>query len=232
MQFFKLTHPEYQSDQESDFRNPVTSTAIYRVPGMSCILCGTWSTSDRIRIRLPPTADVFLGERHLPVDEWQAARDEWAKLLNISPGDLTPGAELGPPRGACTAAIQEDAVHPVPGQIWVSSRVRSAFFAEKLSGVSFARVELPVDCGEFDVWELVVHGRAWRTGSTADSIRLCDVCGRRGFPSPKDLSVDEARWDGSDFVLLDHNPNIIIVTDRVASALDAIFSNLVAIPLG
>ncbi|WP_437962693.1 double-CXXCG motif protein (plasmid) [Sorangium sp. So ce119] len=232
MQFFKLTHPEYQSDQEDNSRNPVISTAVYRIPGISCNLCGPWSSSDRLRIPLPSKADEFLGVRFLPLRDWKLARDEWANLLHASPDDLTPGVELGPPMGTCTAAIQEDAVHPIPGQVWIGSRVRDALVAAGLSGVSFAHVDLPADCGEVEMWELVVHGRAWRRGSTGDSIRLCEVCGRRGFPSPKDLSVDETRWDGSDFVLLDHNPNIIVVTDRVAKVINASFSNLVAIPVG
>lgn len=61
---------------------------------------------------------------------------------------------------------------------------------------------------------------------------MCDVCGRLGFPSPKVLSVDEARWDGSDFLILDYNPNIVAVTERMAEVIDAnAFTNIMVEPI-
>jgi hypothetical protein len=63
-------------------------------------------------------------------------------------------------------------------------------------------------------------------------LRLCEQCERRGFPSPRNLLVDQARWDGSDFVFLDGNPNIVVVTERVAEVVTSKrFTNLVATPL-
>ena len=135
--------------------------------------------------------------------------------------------------GTCSAPILEDVVHPMPGEIWVVSRVCEALVAAGVSGVSFAPVQLSWQCAGANLRELVVHGRAWRVGSTEDTLRLCDLCGRTGFPSPGHLVVDETRWDGADFVHLDGNPNIIVVTERVAAVVESNgFSNLavVAIP--
>jgi len=232
MRFFKLTHPRYDTDQEDDSKNPIVTRASHRIPGINCETCGTWSSSDRLRLPLPSPADDFLGVRFLAVQDWLQARVEWARRLQMKPDDIAPGAKLGPPAGQCTAPVREDAVHPMPGEIWIVSRFRDAIVAAELSGVSFAQVQLSPECGAIELWEVVVHGRAWRKGSTDESILLCKICGRRGFPSPKALWVDEARWDGSDFVILDHNPNIIVVTERVVEVLDAnSFTNIVAEPV-
>ena len=228
MRFFKLTHPRYASDGEADRRNPVTSTTTHRIPGISCDVCGAWSSSSRLRVPLPAEADEFVGVAFLSVVSWIDRRCRWASLLGVEPGLIEPGARLGPPSGARLAGVVEDVVHPIPGAIWVAARVREALERRGLIGVSFAAVQLSPEGGQAELWELVVHGRAWRHGSTEESLRLCEICGRRGFPSPTNLVVDEARWDGSDFVFLDGNPNIVVVTERVAEVLNAHdFTNVV-----
>jgi hypothetical protein len=232
MKFYRLTHPRYDTDREFTRRNPVTSSTSHSLPGMTCEVCGPWASSDRLRVDVPPDADDFTQVEFLPVAEWTKARDGWAKMLNVAPGRITPGAEFGPPIGTCSSPVREDVVHPIPGEIWVAARVRDALTAAGLTGVSFAAVQLPPECDAPDLSELVVHGRAWRHGSTEESLRLCEICGRRGFLSPRNLGVDEARWDGSDFVFLDGNPNIVVVTDRVAEVFNAhAFTNVVAEPI-
>jgi hypothetical protein len=232
MQFFKLTHPRYPDDGEADRMNPVTSNATHRIPGVVCEVCGTWASSHRLRVALPSQLEEFVGVTFLPLPEWTKARNRWAALVGAEPSLVEPGAKLGPPSGTCTALITEDAAHPVPGEIWVSPRVRDALRAARLTGVSFATVQLPPDCKTGGLEELVVHGRAWRRDSSEERLRLCEKCERRGFPSPGHLLVDEARWDGSDFVYLDHNPNIIVVTERVAEVVTSNgFTNLVATPV-
>ncbi len=233
MRFFKLTHPDYATDQEASLWNSASSTAKYRIPGMSCDVCGPWSSSDRLRVPLPSDVGDFDGVKFLPVNDWTTRRDTWAQLLGLAPEQITPGAKLGPPTGTGVSSMRGDAIHPVPGEIWVSARLKGATESAGLTGVSFARVQLRPNPGCGDLWELVIRGRAWRPDSTVEKTRLCDVCGRRGFPSPKNLSVDESRWDGSDFLTLDGNPNIIVVTERVADLLDAgAFANIVAKPIG
>lgn len=232
MIFYKITHPHYADDEEAGHRNPAVSTATYRVPGISCGSCGPWSSSHRLRVPLPVRLDEFVGVRFLPTEEWRGARDRWAAMLGVDRSLVEPGAKLGPPTGTCTAVVAEDAVHPIPGEIWVKARVREASSEGRVTGVSFTPVQLPPGCGSKRLWELVAHGRAWRTGSSEETLRACELCGRRAFPSPRQLSVDEARWDGTDFMFLDGNPNLIVVTERVAEivALGG-FTNLVTIPL-
>lgn len=232
MRFYELTHPEYATDHDADSRNPVISIATYHIPGILCDVCGQWSSSNRVRVEPRSNVEEFEGMRFLPAEDWRRRRDTWARILNTDVESIVPGATLGPPMGVCTSAICEDAVHPMPGEVWVGTRARGVLVAAKFTGVSYTRVQLTSECGEVDLWELVVHGRAWRTGSTPESLQLCSTCGRSGFPSPMNMSVDEARWDGSDFVILDGNPNIIIVTERVRDTLKANhLTNLVAIPI-
>jgi len=233
MRFFKLTHPRYATDRETDRRNPVTATATYRIPGVSCDACGNWSSSSRLRVPLPHDAEEFRRVEFLPVAEWNGLRDRWAYLLGVDPSRIEPGAQLGPPTGSRSGAVTEDVVHPFPGLIWVVPSVRAALVEAGLSGVSFAGVQLEPSAGDEGLSELVVRGSAWRKASTDQVLRVCGVCERRGYPSPKNLTVDEARWDGSDFVLLDRNPNIVVVTARVAEVFDArSFTNVVAEPIG
>lgn len=232
MRFFKLTHPRYATDREADKRNPVTTTSSHRIPGISCEECGPWSSSSRLRVNLLSHADIFADITFLPVADWMTARDRWARLLGVDPGVIDPGAKLGLPSGTCRTAITEDVVHPIPGEIWIATNVRDALAAAGLTGVSLAKVQLSPECDAHDFSELVVHGRAWRQGSTEENLRLCEICGRRGFPSPKNLVVDEARWDGSDFVLLDGNQNIIVVSERTAEVFSAnAFTNVITEPI-
>lgn len=168
----------------------------------------------------------------MSVKDWMRSRENWARVLGVEAGELAPGAKIGPPTGICTSAIGEDVVHPVPGEVWINSRVQEVLAGARFTGVAFAKVQVSSECGDVDLAELVVQGRARRKGSTFESLRECEICGRLGFPSPTTLAVDEARWDGSDFVTLDDNPNIIIVTERVASVLESHpFSNVVVEPI-
>ncbi len=122
-------------------------------------------------------------------------------------------------------------MHPAPGQIWVVDKVRAAIEEAGLCGLGLAEVETNEKCGVALI-ELVVHGRGWRSGTTEASLQACALCRRRVFPDPDWMAIDEDRWDGSDFFLVDYNPNIVIVTERVATLLgEGRFSNLTALDL-
>jgi len=228
MSFFKLTHPPYKTDQEFNRRNPVIETSYGHIPGIVCPVCGVWLSSDRLRVSWSARVEKVARTNYQAPDEWSRSRTTWARLLRVEPEVVTPGATLGPPSGRCTAAIEEEVVHPFPGLVWITRRVRNVFTRAKLTGLSFAKVQLQPKRWQRDVWELVVRGRAWRKGSTAKTLRACNVCGRMKFPSPTKLDVDVRRWDRSDFFHVDHNPNIVLVTERVASVIEEHgFTNLV-----
>jgi hypothetical protein len=233
MLFFKLTHPVYASDQDANNRNPILSWASHRIPGILCDICGPWSSSSRLRVPLPSVANEFIGVNFLSVKDWKEASDRWANLLKIDKTLLEPGAVIGQPMGKCIFTPTEDVVHPMPGQIWISDRVRKVFERENFSGVTFAEVYLTPKCETTSFSELVAQGRARRSISTINNIQICDVCGRRNFPSPNNLILDTTSWDRSDFFLLDNNPNILVVSKRVVDVLNSNgFSNVIATPIG
>lgn len=228
MTFFRLSPPDYETDQEADARNPVVIEGSHTLPSMDCESCGTWSSSARLRVPVPRDAEEFVGTRFLGPVEWNSHRLRWSALLSVPAEALEPGAALGPPQGRCNARIAEDVVHPFPGLLWVSGLVADRVAGAGFSGVTLNPVTLRGACGG-PLWELTIRGRAWRRGSTHENIRVCDACGRTRFEAPRNLSVDDARWDGADFMNLDRNPNIVVVTERVATFIAANrFGNVVA----
>jgi len=231
MRFFRLTHPEYVSDREADRRNPVRVVVSHRVPGMTCANCGPWSSSDRLRLKV--SAEVlhgFEGVKFLAVEDWAASRDEWAKSLGVPADLIRPGAEVGAPEGQIVGVVKEDVVHPVPGEIWVTQRVADSLRGASFAGLTLFEVQLRAPEGTQDVprlWAIVPMGRASRLGIDERSLVLCDICQREGFPRPKALAVDPDRWDRTDFFIVDHNPNIIMITERVRDHIRAAgFSNV------
>jgi hypothetical protein len=229
LRFFKLCAPDYPTDAIERAFNPVTAVAALRVPGVACPVCGPWSSSRRLRVPIPRDVSEFQGIRFLPLDDWTQMRTRWADQLGVEASSIEPGAEIGPPAGTCTASITEEAVHPSPGQIWLSQRVRLAFERASMRGVGFAAVHLDAGCSSTPMYELTVEGRCWRVGSTQKSVTACDSCGRRSYLNPGSHDVDATRWDGSDFFFLDSNPNIVFVSERVAAVVAEVrVSNLVA----
>jgi hypothetical protein len=243
-QFFKLTYPPAEDDFEFARLNPAwidPDPSIPAIPALICVNCGRWTGSGVLRIPLPSEDD--LGEfKNYPVlkrEDWFRERPGWAQLLGIDASRIEPGDEIGPPRGLLKGIPNLDFIHPFPGRLWVRSRVMEKLKEARCTGVEYAKVEFvyretdpksfcdgvdidygPIDMARLpDYWELVVTGTAWREGQSEETILLCALCGREGFPSPERMKVDESRWDGSDFFTVDRNPNIVLVTERVCNAL-------------
>lgn len=125
------------------------------------------------------------------------------------------------------------------GRIYVRSDVKETICSSGLKGASFVPVKVylrksvPAHEPVPQLWELLVHATAWRVGMDLERITLCTICGRTGFPQPDDLGVDEAKWDGSDFFHVDRNPNITLVTEKVAELIETrAFSNVALFPVG
>lgn len=226
MEFFELTHPDYETDQAHSRHNPVQLKVDYYVPGIICEVCGNeWGSSDRVRVQLPQTQSVLdlLDGHSFPSTEWFRTIDHLSKALGVPKEMLRPGAQIGPPRGTLRHLRFGSFIHPFPGQMWVVSEVVDVLKANHASGVDFFPVEISlgnklkkISAAVPKLWELVITGHAWRLGHDLARITDCHHCGRRIFPEPKWLTVDESRWDGSDFLNLDLNPNMVFVTKRVA----------------
>jgi len=223
MTFYRLTDYDYETDQAFSRHNPVRIIGSLHIPSQICTNCGTWSSCDRLRMVNLHKADVqiFRGYNFLDLQEWLANRPRWAQELGVEEKEIRPGAALGPPHGEVKNVIKEDIVHPFPGMIWVKENIVTLLKSISPTGVEFVPVELQKKKGlkkTFELpqlWELYVTGKAWRKGADPQAIVKCKLCGRREFPHPDILAVDEARWDGSDFFNLDQNPNMVFVTGKV-----------------
>lgn len=219
MEFYRFGPPKYANDVEDGRRNPCRALSRYRLPGIECERCGRWSSSDRLRLPLPGSdLSAFEVPSFLSVGEWRLRHVQWARMLSVSADGLSPGMSFGPPTGEILGRISDDFIHPAPGLIWMSVARVSAFTQQDFRGVGLADVELVNSTGEVDrssLVELVPTGTARRAGVAHSELVACDLCGRSRFPRPKHLSVDQSTWDGSDFVTLDHNPNIVVVSQRV-----------------
>jgi hypothetical protein len=233
---YTISGLEAETDEEDDVLNPVMEVVRYRVPGVRCDVCGTWASSQRLRDVKIPEGYGFGEIRFLSPTEWRGALADWSHALGVSEDRLAPGARLGPPRGQRTGVVKEDVVHPFPGSIWVQRRVRDAIEAAKLVGVRFERVILDDKPEESLLFELVPLGKASRPAELPQPTR-CELCGRVSFTSallpPWRLTVDPNSWDGSDFFLLDGNPNVVCASERARRLFETEgFSNVRFAPIG
>lgn len=231
LQFYELTHPPYTSDQQFSRMNPVQRKVEYRLPSMKCERCGTWAGSKRIRLdeRLVTEISTYLqsigNPRFVSPQEWEKIGQDLSNRTGLPKETLGPGADYGAPTGRIRRANIADFLHPFPGTVWITSKVVDAFKDADLTGIELVPVKLklskkvPVE-NPPRLWEVVVKGHAWRHGMSLDTITVCEICRRKKFPQPEQLSVDGARWDGSDFFHVDLNPNIVFVTERVRSVLE------------
>jgi hypothetical protein len=229
MKFFQLTSPDYETDQEQSRENPANGGRSPRLPAVLCPICIRFASSSQIRVSIPSDGafQELLATDALPLSEWPQIQREVAQRLGVALDRVKPAAHVGPPLAELRRTDVRDFVHPSnPIVIWVRPRVKEAIERSGASGVRFAKVEFvaprrhPMPQGPLpELWEIVVTGRAWREGMDLTRITLCNVCGRTGFPDPRFLRIDESRWDGSDFLHPDLNPNIVIVTERIAEVL-------------
>jgi hypothetical protein len=230
MKFYRFTHPEYVTDQMQSSENPIRMSTELYVPGIICPGCadvtgGGWASSDRVRVAVPRQSALwpYLTGKSLGIPEWFSTAERIRTELAVPPWQpVTPGAQLGLPKGELTATRVPAVLHPFPGQVIVREEVIEAIEKAGLSGIDVVGVEVRwgnrIQGEGIDLphlYELVVKGQGWRKGSDQASITVCAECQRTIFPNPDHLVVDEGRWDSSDFFHVDKNPNIVLVTERV-----------------
>lgn len=246
--FYRLDSPSYLTDVAMSRTNPCKCTDPVSLPGVYCSACNEiWAGSNRIR------TELFVSERAediiqshklkrfgVPLDQFQELCREISSSTKIPLERLRPGAKICPPTGTLRSSKLRDFTHPFPGLMWVTKQVKTVLESAELKGISFAAVNLRWT-GKMkntsvmipDLWEVVVNGKAWRQGSDLQTITSCSVCGRMEYRrGGTDLTVDESRWDGSDFFHVDENPNIVIVTENVTQILSqGNFTNYVYEPV-
>ena len=117
MDFFELTHPHYQTDQEQDDANPVRMLHSVVLPGMICPLCGPVTGSRYLYLPVPNTAiRQRLHPGTLPQADWMDLAHE-VRLAAGLPDDfvLKPGDVLGTPVAELLSRDIPDFLHCFPG---------------------------------------------------------------------------------------------------------------------
>lgn len=238
MNFFRLHHPKYTSDEEWNDKNPVEIEFTHRMPAVSCKQCGRWVSSKVLRNDLTDLPVEYLkilstSDTTLPVAEWEKFKNEVAFYLEVEPDKLSPGTKLGTPKGKIFDEFQ-DFTYPYPGLIWVKQKVADVLREMEATGLTYNKVNI-INKSNLnnlpDLIELGIKGLAWRKNSTYEKIVKCDICNRTHFPNSSFLKIDESRWNSSDFFNPDLNPFIVMVTQRICEEFSKHqFSNWNCIP--
>lgn len=222
MKFYELTAPDYLTDYEDMKNNPIRILPNFSVPAILCDVCGQWGSSSRIRkeIVLSDVAKTIINKRAIDISEWKKEISILATEISIPYEILTPSAEIGMPKGETKKYILNDFIHVLPGVIWVKSKVADEMKKKGFTGLEFVKANINFKNKEYhtidnELLEVIVTGKAWRIGSDIAKITACNKCGRKIFPNPCSILVDEKRWDNTDFFTVDCNPNRIFVTQRV-----------------
>lgn len=242
MQFFRLDTVSVGVDPDTW---PVSSLRKYGagfyIPNMLCEVCGRWGGSERIRVELPEDDKILkrLNPNPIPRDDWPSVIGSLSESLGVPCSELRPGAEVGPPTGSLSRIDEGDFIGIEGPQLWIKQHVADALRQHQISGINLVRVHASWDeCMASppeqppNLWEIVITGRARREDINEEGILACRLCGRMHFPDPGWIKVDESRWDGSDFLYVDGNPNLPLVTQRVCDLLaDHGFNGYKCIPV-
>ncbi|HBI04893.1 MAG TPA: hypothetical protein DDY49_12795 [Paenibacillaceae bacterium] len=223
MKFYEFTKPDYLTDFEDMENNPVKLLSNIAIPSIVCKVCGQWASSDRIRkdFVFSDVARKIIEKKVIPVEKWKQEISILAKELSIPYEILTPSVKLGMPKGEVKKNILNDFIHVFPGIIWIKAIDADKIKRKGFTGIKFVKVNIKYKKKNYDynkdneLMEIVVTGKAWRKDSDIEKITVCNICGRTIFPNPNYISIDEKKWDKTDFFTLDCNPNRIFITERV-----------------
>ncbi len=224
MNFFRLTHPEYETDMDQSRNNPLEWANRYIVPGVICPDCGSWG--GRRRLFLPIT-DPILEKRlekppyPIPLDQWIILADAIVKSSHVSSDfHLRPGDELGNPTVKVKSSLISDFVFPWRGGILFTEKTWHVLAESEMSGYRAEVVEIVDRRGTTDheqllprIYYLNVTGRI----KSHTNLDRCTICGRIRINYPIELS--EANWDGNDFIIDENYPDLIFVTERTCTIL-------------
>lgn len=257
MRFWRLDHPDYDSDYDSIFLNGSLEHP-FGLPGVQCHSCGsTWSGKrilpvdlpaefrTRTELRVPGPIDAVTHGR-LRAEILAALRERGSSIDALRPGDDFQPCFLDIP-----SVPQSDFLWSGLGSVVVSDRIRTAFAASRIDGVSFAPVELrkvgrasesmpasiPLS-GEPEDLLLDLpdartadrHAPYYEMVVTAESALprgvsaddACAACGRLQYDNySRELIMRDEMWPGADVFFL-ATTLWIVLTDRVRSLLAAL----------
>jgi hypothetical protein len=148
MQFWRLHHPDYDSDYRSSYINGSLEHP-FGLPGVQCDVCRqTWGGSRILPFECPVS---IRGRKHLK-ERWPIAleqhqalqrevQDELRKAGIVLPA-LRPGDDFQPACLDVPSRPRADFLWSSLGSVVVSDRVRALFQSERIGGVAFCPVTL------------------------------------------------------------------------------------------
>lgn len=258
--FWKLTSPDY-SDYHHTFINGEVEHP-YGLPGIQCHSCGhTWIAPSRVLpIDCPLSLRSQLKRRPASVAEYRDICDAICAACKCSASDLKPGNSLLPSDMQIPSRPRADFLWGSLGSWVISLRIKDLFERAGFSGfVLFpitiskvgrreAKLAPPIpasgepedimrsaihvpgaDVGPY--FELLVRSDSRRVRGTEPSF-VCGVCGFEQWSPPRQWSMEDSLWTGTDLFCLAPT-SMLIVTDRVKERLVEIgASNVRAVPVG
>lgn len=222
MRFYRLVHPDYESDAMYSRRNPIEWVHQYVVPGTICPLCGAWAGNRHLFIPVEdPKLEKLLKKKPSPIpyEDWRKLFSNPNESLSVPSGFcLQPGDELGKPICKITSNQVSDFVFPWEGGILITEKTKNIIIESELIGCEFYRVELVDKRNKKGlgkplptIYVLIITGRI----KPPSNVDRCPVCGR--FKANYSVELNVGNWDGNDFILDENYPELVFVTERVCS---------------
>jgi hypothetical protein len=233
-----------------------------RIPGIQCATCGQiWVKAARVAsVECPISLRRDFPRSPISLPRYRELCDTICSLSKCTPADLSPGTSLLPSSMAIPSLPEADFLWGSLGSVVVSERIKNCFAHARFSGtllfpitiskVGRRKAKLPApipDSGEpDDIMDLANHVPASNVGQyfeviiTSDSHRVrgteptavCAVCGFEQWLPPKQWTMDESLWTGTDVFCLAPT-SVIVVTDRVKKRLVEIgATNVRAVQIG
>ena len=190
MIFYRLYMNKTIRSDYHDVLNNITLHDLNLLPGVFCPVCSeTWSSCDRIRVKLPrdPHMRKMFNISPVDLDVFQNYASIVSSSLSIPIDRITPGCEIGLPNASINKPYAIDVIELFPGIFWVNQKVKELVEHHNLTGIRFINVAIS-DCNpSHNIYEFDVFGAAWRVGSTPQNIIACKNCSRKIFHKTKDV---------------------------------------------
>jgi hypothetical protein len=234
MQYYRMGHPEYATDQAMARANPMSWDCRYAFPALDCSACGGRCCNSHLRVSPDRIDDpsAFGYIHSLPADHWFAMRPVWAAMIGVDESLIEPGMEVGMPLGELRGRVKHDFNHPLPGLIWVRQAVKDMLTEADATGVDFAPVTLTPTTTRArqheipQLWELIVPQQ--ELCDELRQLRMCPMCG--GIKGPiywEMIDNNDLQKSGRDFCCPCVNANLIAVSPRIKELIEsARFTNV------
>jgi hypothetical protein len=241
---YELSHPDYESDQERDYANPVEVVNEISMPGVVCDVCGeTWScTASRSLVELEPGSPLLAQikrEECVPLARLLSMKSQFEHETGaIIPIGQFPGLRIGRLTVRIKRKISCAFVWPWwPICALVTADIATLLHSAGMTGYILYPVEIVA--GKFDgppLFEIVPTSEMRYTTVPQEDVvpAVCNGCGRWQAPRYVNsvIKLDSSSWDGSDIMTIEHYHTYILASQRFKDLLEEHkFANYVCRPV-